>query len=83
VNRAWADSLGYLYELWSDTDTVLLTHYDALPSTKSLPLRHAYILDADGFARIRHLGAVSVGANPQQVLEDCQTLLEELEDDGS
>lgn len=82
MNREWADSLGYLYELWSDTDTVLLTHYDALPSTESLPMRHAYILDADGFARIRHLGAVSLGADPQQVLEDCRSLFEPQGDSG-
>lgn len=76
MNRSWADNLGYEYELWSDADTVLLSHYEALPSTESQPLRHAYILDDQGRARIHHVGAVSLGADPQQVLEDCQTLLQ-------
>lgn len=75
MNRAWADNLGYQYELWSDADTVLLSHYNALPSTESQPLRHAYILDEQGRARIHHAGAVSLGADPQRVLEDCEALL--------
>jgi len=74
VNRTWADQLGYAYELWSDPDAVLLGHYGALPPTETLPLRHAYLLDAAGDAVVLHPGAVSLGADPAAVLQDCETL---------
>ncbi len=74
VNRGWADALAYEYELWTDTEQVLAAHYDVLDPAEELPLRHAYILEPDGAAVLFHEGAVSVGADPGRVLEDCRLL---------
>lgn len=74
TNRAWAEGLDYHYEVWSDPDAVLIEHYGARSEFEEAPLRHAFILDADGRAVVKHTGAVSVGANPGAVLEDCRTL---------
>ena len=56
---------------------MLLEHYDALPPGEPLPIRHAYILDPSGAAIVMHEGAVSIGADPMRVLEDCQWLTEQ------
>lgn len=74
---AWADSLGYTYEIWSDADRVLMEGYGALSKWDDSPLRHAFILDAEGRALVRHDGAVSLGADPHGVLADCETLFGE------
>ncbi len=67
--------MGYAYDLWSDTDHVLAAWYDAVsPYDPDYPLRHAYILDAEGMAVVWHAGAVSLGADPAAVLADCRTL---------
>lgn len=52
----------------------MLEHYGALLFGEPLPYRHAYILDSDGNAIVFHEGAVSVGADPGAVLEDCEFL---------
>ena len=75
TNAAWVASLAYEYEVWSDPERVLLEHYGAVDPTEDLPLRHAFILDAEGRAIVFHQGAVSVGADPGAVLEDCAWLL--------
>lgn len=75
ANAAWGDTMGYTYPLWSDTDRVLATAYDAVsPFDDDAPLRHAYILDADGNAVVWHEGGVSIGADPAGVLGDCASL---------
>lgn len=78
ANAAWAGRMGYTYELWSDADRVLSTHYDAVAAwDESAPLRHAWILDGDGMAVVFHEGGVSMGADPAGVLADCATLFGE------
>jgi len=74
---AWADRLGYSYEIWTDADQVLATHYDVMVDWEEVPLRHAYILDGEGRAVLFHQGAVSVGADPNQVYQDCKALFGE------
>lgn len=74
VTARWAADHEVRYEVWSDSEQVLAAHYDVLTEWDDSPLRHAWILDAEGQALIFHAGAVSVGADPQGVLEDCQAL---------
>ncbi len=74
ATAAWAASLGYTYEVWSDPDRVLIDGYGAASDYDDAPLRHAFILDADGRAIVRHDGAVSLGADPGGVLADCEAL---------
>ncbi len=74
ITASWAANLGYEYEVWSDPDGILLEHYGAFQFGEPLPYRHAYILDADGNAVVFHEGAVSMGADPDAVLEDCAFL---------
>ncbi len=38
------------------------------------PLRHAYLLDADGSAVLFYEGAVSLGPSAADVLADCELL---------
>jgi peroxiredoxin len=75
TNASWAERMGYSYALWSDAERVLAEHYGAVTEwDPDAPLRHAFILDADGRARVRHDGGVSLGADPEAVLEDCTAL---------
>ena len=74
ATRAWADTLGYEYEIWTDADHVLAEHYDVLVDWEDVPMRHAFILGEDAHAVIWHEGAVSTGADPEAVLSDCQRL---------
>ncbi len=74
TNAAWAASLDYTYEIWSDPDAFLIRHYDAEDPAEDAPLRHAWILDADGQGVVKHAGAVSIGASPARVLADCRAL---------
>ncbi len=76
MNRSWADSLGYAYELWSDLDRVLASHYGVLVTDDELPMRHAYLLDEAGQAVLFYEGAVSLGADPGRVLEDAERWLD-------
>lgn len=78
ANAAWGERMGYTYGLWSDADRTLATWYGAIAAwDDEAPLRHAYILDADGRAIVKHEGAVSLGADPSGVLADCTTLFGE------
>ena len=74
VNIGWADAQGFQYELWTDADETLATHYDALMKNEKWPNRHAYLLDETGQAIIFYEGAVSVGADPHRVLADAEDL---------
>jgi peroxiredoxin len=71
-NAGWAASLDYLYELWSDEERVLANHYGVLSFADDQPLRHAYLLDEEGRAVLFYEGAVSLGADPHDVLEDAE-----------
>ena len=73
---AWANTLGYSYEIWTDADQVLALHYDVLVDWEEAPLRHAFVLDGSGTAVLWHEGAVSAGADPEEVLADCRRLFE-------
>lgn len=74
ATATWAASLGYAYEIWSDPERALIDGYGASVAWDDSPLRHAFILDADGRAVVRHDGAVSLGADPHGVLADCEAL---------
>jgi len=75
VNEAWAAAEGYAFELWTDRDRVLAESYGAVADfDPDSPLRHAYLLDAEGQAVLFYEGAVSVGPPASQVLADCQLL---------
>lgn len=75
ANAAWGERMGYTYGLWSDDERVLATAYGAVaPWDDDAPLRHAYVLDADGRAVLFHEGGVSIGADPNGVLADCEAL---------
>jgi peroxiredoxin len=74
-NLAWAESLDYEFEVWSDADKVLATYYQAVVEWDPAPLRHAYILGTEGEALVKHEGAVSLGADQEAVLADCRVLV--------
>jgi peroxiredoxin len=74
ATAAWAESLEYTYEIWSDPGRALIDGYGASIAWDTSPLRHAFVLDAEGRAIVRHDGAVSLGADPRAVLADCATL---------
>ncbi|MCB9764568.1 MAG: redoxin domain-containing protein [Alphaproteobacteria bacterium] len=74
VTAAWRASLDYEYEVWTDAEQVLAEHYGVLSAWDDAPLRHAWILDDAGQAVVFHEGAVSLGADPGAVLEDCRSL---------
>jgi len=76
-NAAWAAALDYQYQIWSDPEAVLGAAYGTESPFDEGNLRHAFVLDADGLAILRYEGAVSVGADPSQVLADCQALFGE------
>ena len=78
TNASWAASLGYEYEVWAD-DGTLTNHYDVMTDFDDAPLRHAYLLDETGTAVLFYEGAVSVGADPQAVLQDARELLTPVE----
>ena len=73
-NAAWADSLDYEYLIWSDTEGVLAAAYGTESDHDEGNLRHAFVLDASGQAFLWYEGAVSLGADPNQVLEDCEAV---------
>ncbi|HCH62654.1 MAG: hypothetical protein CL927_12525 [Deltaproteobacteria bacterium] len=73
-NAAWAESLDYQYLIWSDADAVLAAAYGTESDHDQGNLRHAFLLDASGQAFLWYEGAVSLGADPRQVLSDCEAL---------
>lgn len=73
-NLDWAQRLDYAYEIWSDPDGALPAAYGAESTFDEGALRHAFLLDADGLARLRFEGSVSLGADPLAVLDDARTL---------
>ena len=77
ATAAWAENLGYAYEIWTDTERALIEGLGAASAYEDTPMRHAFILDAEGRAIVRHDGAVSLGADPHGVLADCVTLFGE------
>ena len=78
TNASWAASLNYAYEVWTD-DGTLTNHYGVMTEFDDAPLRHAYLLDETGTAVLFYEGAVSIGADPNAVLEDAQELLRPVE----
>ncbi len=73
-NAAWSTSLDYRYQIWSDPEGVLAAAYDTESEFDEGSLRHAFVLDSTGHAILRYEGAVSVGADPSQVLADCRRM---------
>lgn len=73
-NAAWAASLDYGYQIWADTEGVVAAGYGVESHFDEGNLRHAFLLDENGHAILRYEGAVSVGADPEQVLSDCRVL---------
>lgn len=73
-NAAWAESLDYEYLIWSDAEGVLAAAYGTESDHDEGNLRHAFVLDASGQAFLWYEGAVSLGADPNQVLEDCEAV---------
>ena len=74
ANAAWAASLDYRYQIWSDSGGILSAAYGTESEFDEGSLRHAFIIDADANAIFRYEGAVSVGADPTEVLADCRAL---------
>ena len=74
ISAAWAASLDYDYWIWADTESVLATAYGTESDFDEGNLRHAFLLDDEGQAFLWYEGAVSLGADPRQVLADCTAL---------
>ena len=74
ANTSWVDSHGFRFEVWSDPDGDIIDGYGVRSEWDTAPMRDAFILDETGRAIVHHEGAVSVGASPWDVLEDCRTL---------
>ena len=73
-NLAWAKDEGMTFELWTDTNkTLALTYGAASSASQTAPERKTFILDASGTLVLEY-PEVSVGTNPQEVLEDCEIL---------
>ena len=73
-NRGWSEGHGFRFEVWSDPDGDIIDGYGVRSEWDTAPMRDAFILDATGRALVHHEGAVSMGASPSDVLEDCRTL---------
>ena len=75
TNLAWSDREGFPYELWTDADRTLAVTYGAAANTSApYAARITVILDAESNLVLEYLTDISVGAHPNEVLEDCQAL---------
>ena len=75
VNEAWGQQQEYDFELWTDDNRELVDAYGAMADfDPDAPLRHAYLIDADGSALLFYEGGISLGPSAADVLEDCQRL---------
>ncbi len=73
-NKTWAESQAFPFELWSDSQRVLASHYGAARRLLPFPARATVVLDAAGQLVLEYKSGVEVGTHPQDVLEDCQAL---------
>ena len=76
VLSAWAESEGFEYELWEDTDRTLAVHYGAASSTDAwAPSRITVLLDGEGNHILSYeVDIFGIGDHPIDVLEDCQAI---------
>ena len=76
TNQAWAEEEEYLFELWTDDDerTLAVTYGAAANTSAPYAARITVILDAESNLVLEYLTDISVGAHPNEVLEDCQAL---------
>lgn len=74
-NAGFIQAEGFQYALWSDLERELALVYGAADSADQARAdRRTVLLDAQGAAILRYSPGLSVGAHPQEVLEDCQAL---------
>ena len=74
-NQAFKDSDNFEYELWSDLGRELALYYGAADSeTQNNASRRTVVLDSQGRQLLSYKPGLNVGAHPQEVLEDCETL---------
>ena len=74
-NQTFKDEEGFEYELWSDLGRELAIYYDAADSeAQNSADRRTVVLDSQGRQLRSYAPSWDIGAHPQDVLEDCQTL---------
>ena len=74
-NAQWADTMGYGFELWTDSDRALSLALGTIENAlEEAPDRDSFVIDPQGRAILAYRGAVSLGADPADVLADCQLL---------
>ena len=74
-NQTFKDEEGFEYELWSDLGRELAIYYDAADSeAQNSADRRTVVLDSQGRQLLSYEPSWDIGAHPQDVLEDCQTL---------
>ena len=77
TNASWAETEGFQYEVWTDTNRELGLYYGATSSTSSnFPSRITRLLDENGSLLLEY-NDVDFGTNPRLVLEDCKLLFGE------
>jgi peroxiredoxin len=74
-NQAWAESEGFSFELWSDTDRELALYYGAASSPSAFAAsRVTKVIDPDGVLVLEYVSGLSVGTHPAAVLDDMRIL---------
>ncbi len=77
-NAQWAQTMGYEFEIWTDSDRALSLALGTIASAlEEAPDRDAFVIDSEGQAILAYRGAVSLGADPADVLADCELLFGE------
>ena len=77
ANASWAETEGFQYEVWTDTNRELGLYYGAASSASSnFPSRITRLLDENGSLLLEY-NNVDFGTNPRLVLEDCKLLFGE------
>ena len=75
MNAQWVAAEGYQYEIWNDLNKTLAMFYGAIDDPNAFfPNRITKLLDADGNLLLEYNDVASVGAHPQEVLDDCTAI---------
>lgn len=76
-NQSWANVHGFSFEVWSDPAGELMDGLEVRAHQDDAPRRDAFVLAPSGQAVVQHIGAVSMGAIPEDVLHDCRVLFDD------